>query len=293
MKKVTKAIIPAAGFGTRFLPITKSIPKEMLPIINKPAIQYIVEEIVKSGIKDILIITSSYKNSIIDYFDYQYELEQNLISKNRNDIFNEIRNISNMANICFMRQKEPLGLGDAILKSKWFVKEEPFAVLLGDDITYSDNGKIVLKQCINLFNKCNKNIVCVRNVNNNDVKKYGIIKYDNSCIYKNVLNVIDMIEKPNIFDKPSNYAIFGRYILTSDIFFELEKERNYLEEMQLTPSLKRLSNKGLVYAKIIDSKKCYDIGNKIDYLKACIDFSLKNQELKNKIKNYIKNKYFK
>lgn len=287
IKKVKKAIIPAAGMGTRFLPATKAMPKEMLPIVDKPTIQFIVEEAVKSGIEEILIIVSSSKNSIIDHFDYSYELEHRLKEKNKNDEFQQIRDIADMVNIHFIRQKEPLGLGHAILCAKSFVSNEPFAVLLGDDLVISEVPAI--KQCIDLYQKTNSTIVGVQKVAKEDVSKYGIVdpltEFDEK--HKSV-QLKGMIEKPSVDKSPSNYAILGRYVLTPDIFDKLEKTNiSSRGEIEITSALLETCKVDKVYAQEFEGKR-YDIGSKIGYLYATLDIALNNQELKKPLLNYMK-----
>ncbi|MFS8541289.1 MAG: UTP--glucose-1-phosphate uridylyltransferase GalU, partial [Tissierellales bacterium] len=235
--RVKKAVIPAAGFGTRFLPYTKAQPKEMLPIVDKPTLQFIIEEAIESGIEEILIITGRNKTSIENHFDRSIELELELERKGKTDLLREIRKISNMVNIHYIRQKEPLGLGHAIYCAKSFIGNEPFAVLLGDDIVYSE--KPCLKQLIEIFNVYQTTILGVQQVPNEDVYKYGIIsgKYLDNNVYK----VKDMVEKPAVGKAPSNVAILGRYIITPSIFGILEKTKPGKNgEIQLTDALREL-----------------------------------------------------
>lgn len=281
--KITKAVIPAAGLGTRFLPVTKAIAKEMLPILDKPTIQYIVEEIVDAGIKDILIITGHNKKAIEDHFDRALELEINLKKNNKRMLLNEINDITNMANIHYIRQKEPKGLGHAILCAKSFIKDEPFAVLLGDDIVYSKEPCI--KQLINQFNEKKSTILGVQNVEKDEVYKYGIVdgNIENDRLYK----VKSLIEKPSIEVAPSNIAILGRYIITPEIFSILENIKpSKNNEIQLTDALNELSKKESVYAYKFIGKR-YDIGDKLGFLKANIEFALRNNDIKNSLKDYL------
>ncbi|MBU5226457.1 UTP--glucose-1-phosphate uridylyltransferase GalU [Clostridium senegalense] len=281
--KITKAVIPAAGLGTRFLPVTKAIAKEMLPILDKPTIQYIVEEIVDSGIKDILIITGHNKKAIEDHFDRALELEMNLKKNNKKILLNEINDITNMANIHYIRQKEPKGLGHAILCAKSFIKDEPFAVLLGDDIVYSKEPCI--KQLINQFNAKNSTILGVQDVEKDEVYKYGIVdgNIENDRLYK----VKSLIEKPSIEVAPSNIAILGRYIITPEIFNILENIKpSKNNEIQLTDALNELSKKESVYAYNFTGKR-YDIGDKLGFLKANIEFALRNNDIKDSLKDYL------
>lgn len=289
-KIVKKAVIPAAGLGTRFLPATKAMPKEMLPIVDKPTIQFIVEEAVKAGIEEILIITSSSKNSIVDHFDYSYELEERLKSKNKIKEYKEIRAIADMVNIQYIRQKVPLGLGHAILTAKSFVGNEPFAVLLGDDIVIQPEGSQVtaIGECIELYQKYKSSVVGVQYVKDKDVSKYGIVDPDGEFdpVTKSV-KLKGMIEKPLKEYSPSNYAILGRYVLTPNIFKELENtDIDIRGEIEITDAIMSLSRKESVYAKEFSGKR-YDIGSKIGYVKATIDVALSHKEIKNELLKYM------
>lgn len=288
--KITKAVIPAAGLGTRFLPATKAIPKEMLPIINVPTIQYIVEEAVKSGIKEILIIVSQTKNAIMDHFDYAYELENRLKNNNKNDQCDEIRKIADLAKIQFIRQKEPLGLGHAIKCARSFVNNEPFAVLLGDDIIATNNDqKPALLQCIEAFEKTHTSIVGVQKVDKSEVHKYGIVDpVTEQNLYGNKITKLkNMIEKPDVVHAPSNYAILGRYVLTNEIFNALETiQSDKYGEIQLTDGIKKLMEQEDVYACEFDGMR-YDIGSKLGYVKATIDFSLSDSNIGKEVRKYI------
>ena len=276
--KIRKAIIPAAGYGTRFLPATKSMPKEMLPIIDKPTIQYIVEEAKRAGINDILIITNSQKSSIENHFDRSWELEGFLKHRNKDSELELVKSISDIANICSIRQKEQKGLGHAILCAKSFVGEEPFAVLLGDDIVDNDNNPAIL-QLIKEYEKVGSSIVGVQKVANDDLDKYGIIKPIGEMV-NHLVEISDMVEKPNKKDAPSNYAVLGRYVLSPKIFELLENQEIGKDgEIQLTDAIKRLINYEKVYAYEFSGKR-YDVGNKIGYLEATIDFALKRDDLK-------------
>lgn len=284
---VKKAIIPAAGMGTRFLPATKAIPKEMLPIIDIPTIQYIVEEAIKSGIKDIIIVVSPSKNSIIDHFDSAYELEKRLLEKNKINEYNCIKKITNLANIHFIRQKEPLGLGHAILCAKTFINNEPFAVLLGDDVVITENNyEPALKQCINAFYEKQASIVGVQEIDKQDVKKYGIIKAFNNNGEKNI-KLESVVEKPSVESAPSKLAILGRYVFTNEIFQELENVKpDKSGEIQLTDGILSLIKKQDVYACIFEGKR-YDIGSKFGFVQATIDMALKDEKIGNDVMNYI------
>ena len=235
--KIRKAIIPAAGLGTRFLPATKAQPKEMLPIVDKPTIQYIVEEAVASGIEEIVIIIGRGKRSIEDHFDKSYELEDALLKKNQLDMLEEVQKISNLVNIYYVRQKEPKGLGHAILCAKSFIGNEPFAILLGDDIVMSDTP--CLKQIINVFEYCNSSVVAVQSVPDKEIHKYGIIKPKGSDIESNLFYIDSLVEKPSKEEAPSNYAIMGRYVLRPEIFDILARiPIGHGNELQLTDAIK-------------------------------------------------------
>ena len=284
MQTVKKAIIPAAGLGTRFLPATKAQPKEMLPIVDKPTLQYIIEEAVASGIKEILIITGRNKKSIEDHFDKSVELELELEQKGKQDLLEMVRNISNMINIHYIRQKEPNGLGHAIHCAKSFIGDEPFAVMLGDDVV--DAEKPCLKQLIEAYEEYHTTILGVQQVANEDVDKYGIVegKYIVNGIYK----VKDLIEKPDIETAPSNIAILGRYIITPEIFDILENTKPGKNgEIQLTDGLKTLCKNQAMYAYVFEGKR-YDVGDKLGFLEATVDFALKNPELRDGFLEYMK-----
>lgn len=287
MSKIRKAIIPVAGFGTRFLPITKSIPKEMVPIIDKPTIQYIIEEAVNSGITDILLVTSKYKKSIEDYFDNFRELEDALEKSGNYEMLEMIKNLSNMANFSFIRQKEQKGLGHAIYQGKTFVGDEPFCVLLGDDIVYND-GKPCLKQLIDSYDINGGSILGVQEVDYDKVSKYGIV--NGIKIQDNLYKVKNLIEKPSRDESPSNIAILGRYVLSHNIFKFLE-EGNLGKngEIQLTDSILKLTSNEEVFAYVFDGIR-YDIGDKEGYLKATIDYALRDEKLKDSISSYISRK---
>lgn len=286
MKKIKKAIIPAAGLGTRFLPATKAQPKEMLPIVDKPTLQYIIEEAIDSGIEEILIVTGRSKKSIEDHFDRSIELELELEKKGKLDMLKMVQDISNMVNIHYIRQKEPKGLGHAIYCAKSFIGDEPFAVMLGDDIV--DAKTPCLKQLINCYNEYQTTILGVQEVSDSEVDKYGIL--DAKPIEDNVYKIKDMIEKPNLNEAPSNIAILGRYILTPTIFDILETQQpGKGGEIQLTDALRTLVKTEALYAYIFEGKR-YDVGDKLGFLEATIDYALKNPELKDKFIEIIKQK---
>lgn len=281
--KIRKAVIPAAGLGTRFLPATKAQPKEMLPIVDKPAIQYIVEEAVASGIESILIVTGRNKKSIEDHFDKSVELEQTLWEKGKADLLLEIQHISDMANIHFIRQREPLGLGNAILCAEQFVGDEPFAVLLGDDIMVSDPP--ALKQLIEIYEMHQKTVVGVQAVTPEEVSKYGIISAVKQ--QNRILKVRDLIEKPAPAKAPSNIAIMGRYVLKPSIFpFLKTQERGAGNEYQLTDALRQVClAEGLLALELKGDR--YDIGDKFGYMKAIIEMGLLREELQPQLVEYL------
>ncbi|MDU6116045.1 MAG: UTP--glucose-1-phosphate uridylyltransferase GalU [Paeniclostridium sordellii] len=285
-KRVRKAIIPAAGLGTRFLPATKSQPKEMLPIVDKPTLQYIIEEAVNSGIEEILIVTGRSKKSIEDHFDRSIELEIELEQKGKLDMLKIVQDISNMVDIYFIRQKEPKGLGHAIYCAKSFVGDEPFAVLLGDDIVDSD--KPCLKQLIGAYNEYNTSILGVQEVAKENTDKYGIL--DVKHIEDRVYKVNDMVEKPKVEEAPSNIAILGRYIITPAIFEILANQKSGKGgEIQLTDALKTLGEHEAIYAYNFEGKR-YDVGDKLGFLKATVDYALKRPELKSDFIEFLKEK---
>ncbi len=288
MFKVTKAVIPAAGYGTRFLPATKSQPKEMLPIIDKPTIQFIVEEAVKSGITDIIIITSHQKASIENHFDRSLELEMVLEKAKKYEELKLIREISELVNIHYVRQKEQLGLGHAILCAKTFVGNEPFAVLLGDDVVRNDEYPAI-KQLIDVFLEKQRSIVGVQKVAKSEVHKYGIVSVATPITLEHpTAKVIDMIEKPKLEEAPSEFAVLGRYVLTPDIFTYLETQQAGLgNEIQLTDSIRRLAKDTEVYAYQFIGKR-YDVGSKIGYLEATIDYALSRKDLREDFISLIK-----
>lgn len=282
--KIRKAIIPAAGLGTRFLPATKAQPKEMLPIVDKPTIQYIVEEAVQSGVEDIIIVTGRNKRSIEDHFDKSIELELELEKKGKDELLQIARSVSEIANIHYIRQKEPKGLGHAILTAKHFIGNEPFAVLLGDDVIVSK--KPCLHQMIEVYNEYRTSILGVQEVPKDDVSKYGIInaKFIEDRIYK----IKDLVEKPKAEQAPSNIAILGRYIITPSIFKYLETQQAGAGgEIQLTDSLKRLAKDEAIYAYNFIGKR-YDVGNIMGFLQATVESALRRNELRDDFLAYLK-----
>lgn len=284
--KVKKAIIPAAGLGTRFLPATKAQPKEMLPIVDKPTIQYIIEEAVASGIEEILIITGRNKKCIEDHFDKSIELELELEKAGKEELLELVRGISEMVDIHYIRQKEPRGLGHAIYCAKTFVGNEPFAVLLGDDVVDSETP--CLKQLIDCFSEYKTTILGVQTVEKENVSKYGIV--DGIHIEDKVYKVKDLVEKPSMEEAPSNVAILGRYIITPEIFNILGNTKpGKGGEIQLTDALKTLISKEAMYAYNFDGKR-YDVGDKLGFLEATIEFALKKEELREDFIDYLNSK---
>ncbi|MFC5401554.1 UTP--glucose-1-phosphate uridylyltransferase GalU [Cohnella soli] len=287
--KVRKAIIPAAGLGTRFLPATKAQPKEMLPIVDKPTIQYIVEEAIASGIEDILIVSGRGKRAIEDHFDKSFELEETLGKKGKNKELEQIRSISDMANIHYIRQKEPKGLGHAIWCARSFVGNEPFAVLLGDDIVQSSEP--CLKQLMRVFSRYNSSVVGVQRVPDEDVSKYGIIAPSGSSVEPSVFFLESLVEKPSRKAAPSNYAIMGRYVLTPEIFGILEtQEAGAGGEIQLTDAIKKLNEMKTVVAYHFDGVR-HDVGDKFGFIRATLDFALERGDLRNDVLAYIQATY--
>lgn len=283
MTTIKKAIIPAAGLGTRFLPATKAQPKEMLPIVDKPTIQYIVEEAVASGIEDIIIVTGRTKKAIEDHFDKSVELEMELEKKQNQELLEIARSVSQIANIYYIRQKEPKGLGHAVLTAKTFIGNEPFAVLLGDDVI--DSEKPALKQMIEVYDKYQSSILGVQTIERKDVNKYGIV--DGIQLENRVYEVKDMVEKPSIDVAPSNVAVLGRYIITPQIFEFLEKQEvGAGGEIQLTDALNKLAKVEKMYAYDFIGRR-YDVGNKMGFLQATVEFALKRPELREEFKEYL------
>ncbi|EGL14896.1 MULTISPECIES: UTP--glucose-1-phosphate uridylyltransferase GalU [unclassified Paenibacillus] len=282
---IKKAVIPAAGLGTRFLPATKAQPKEMLPIVDKPAIQYIVEEAVQSGIESIIIVTGRNKKSIEDHFDRSVELEQTLSEKGKMKLLKEVQAISEMAKIHFIRQKEPLGLGHAILCAKQFIGSEPFAVLLGDDIMVSDPP--ALRQMIHLYEETGRQVIGVKPVPDSEVDKYGII--DSAGGRNRIHRVAGLVEKPSLGSAPSNVAVMGRYILEPTIFPILENiEKGAGGEYQLTDALHEIAKREELLALELAGNR-YDIGDKLGYLKAVLEIGLNREELAAQLLPYLKN----
>ncbi|WP_026692814.1 UTP--glucose-1-phosphate uridylyltransferase GalU [Peribacillus kribbensis] len=284
MRKVKKAIIPAAGLGTRFLPATKAMPKEMLPIVDKPTIQYIVEEAIASGIEDIIIVTGKGKRAIEDHFDNALELEQNLLEKGKLDILERVRYSTNLADIHYIRQKEPKGLGHAVWCARNFIGDEPFAVLLGDDIVQSDTP--CLKQLINQYEETRSSVIGVQTVPADETYRYGIV--DPSQQEGRRYQVNSFVEKPKLGTAPSNLAIMGRYVLTPEIFnFLGEQEKGAGGEIQLTDAIQKLNQIQRVFAYDFEGKR-YDVGEKIGFVKTTIEFALQHEDLQEDIMDYLK-----
>ncbi|MGE8080426.1 UTP--glucose-1-phosphate uridylyltransferase GalU [Peribacillus loiseleuriae] len=283
--KVKKAIIPAAGLGTRFLPATKALPKEMLPIVDKPTIQYIVEEAVQSGIEDIIIISGRGKRAIEDHFDKSYELEETLAKRDEWGKLKEVEQITNLANVHYIRQKEPRGLGDAISCARSFIGNEPFAVMLGDDIVRAEVP--CLQQLIDMYKIHQCSIIGVQRVPDEDVSKYGIIEPE-AEIRDQLLQVRSLVEKPRQEEAPSNYAIMGRYILQPEIF-EILKDipPGAGGEIQLTDAIRKLVDIQKVMGYYFEGDR-FDVGDKMGYIKATIDFALKREDLKREMTDYLR-----
>lgn len=284
--KVKKAIIPAAGLGTRFLPATKAQPKEMLPIVDTPTIQYIIEEAVASGIEDILIVTGRGKRAIEDHFDKALELEETLYKKQKFEQLEQIQKISDMVDIHYIRQKEPKGLGHAIWCARKFIGNDPFAVMLGDDIVVSEPP--CLKQLINMFEEKQGSIIGVQKVAEEEVSKYGVIDIEEEDGNKGLFKIRDLVEKPSIEEAPSQVAIMGRYVLTPEILDILE----YIEpgagnEIQLTDALKELNKQQSLYGYMFNGKR-YDIGDKYGFVQATVEFALMREDLRDPLRKWLK-----
>ncbi|MGE7689343.1 UTP--glucose-1-phosphate uridylyltransferase GalU [Lysinibacillus sp. NPDC097214] len=282
MKKVKKAIIPAAGLGTRFLPATKAMPKEMLPIVDKPTIEYIVEEAIASGIEDIIIVTGKGKRAIEDHFDRNIELEENLASKGKLDLLNKINQSSNVE-IHYIRQKQPKGLGHAVWCARNFIGDEPFAVLLGDDIVRAEQP--CTKQLIEQYEATGSSVIGVQTVADNETNRYGII--DPVSSNERLYEVRNFVEKPKLGTAPSNLAIMGRYVLTPDIFEFLDlQETGAGGEIQLTDAIQKLNERQNVYAYDFEGKR-YDVGEKLGFVKTMIELALENDEIKDELSAYL------
>ncbi len=287
--KIRKAVFPAAGLGTRFLPATKSQPKEMLPLVDKPVIQYVIEEAMASGIENIIIVTGRGKNAIEDHFDVSYELEKILESRGKFDLLEQVRAISKMVTISYVRQKEALGLGHAILVAKNLIGDEPFAVLLGDDII--DAEVPCTQQMISIFEKFQSSVLATQVVDGPDISRYGVIRgslVSSETNSDRTYRVLDLVEKPPFKEAPSNLAIIGRYILTPEIFDVLEKTvPDKSGEIQLTNGLRSLLDRQPIHAYRFEGTR-YDAGDKLGFLKATVEFALKREDLGRDFADYLR-----
>ncbi|HEA6281447.1 TPA: UTP--glucose-1-phosphate uridylyltransferase GalU [Staphylococcus aureus] len=284
MKKIKKAIIPAAGLGTRFLPATKAMPKEMLPILDKPTIQYIVEEAARAGIEDIIIVTGRHKRAIEDHFDSQKELEMVLKEKGKSELLEKVQYSTELANIFYVRQKEQKGLGHAISSARQFIGNEPFAVLLGDDIVESEVPAV--KQLIDVYEETGHSVIGVQEVPEADTHRYGII----DPLTKNgrQYEVKKFVEKPAQGTAPSNLAIMGRYVLTPEIFVYLKTQKEGAgNEIQLTDAIERMNNDNQVYAYDFEGER-YDVGEKLGFVKTTIEYALKDDSMREELTRFIK-----
>ncbi|MEH7115721.1 UTP--glucose-1-phosphate uridylyltransferase GalU [Neobacillus niacini] len=286
MHKVRKAIIPAAGLGTRFLPATKAMPKEMLPIVDKPTIQYIVEEAIESGIEDIIIVTGKGKRAIEDHFDSAFELEQTLLNKGKLELLKKVQEPSRMVDIHYIRQKEPKGLGHAVWCARNFIGNEPFAVLLGDDIVQAETP--CLKQLIKVYDRTHSSVIGVKKVPESETNRYGIIdpNHQDGRSYQ----VKNFVEKPKLGTAPSNLAIIGRYIFTPEIFMFLEKQEiGAGGEIQLTDAIQNLNHIQRVFAYEFEGQR-YDVGEKLGYIETTIEFALQKEELREDLLKFMASK---
>lgn len=280
--QIKKAILPVAGMGTRFLPATKAQPKEMLPIVDKPIIQYLVEETVASGIEEIIFVTGRGKRAIEDHFDYAYELEQILNSNGKKELLKTIREISDMAKFTYVRQKEPKGAGDAILSASHLIGDEPVAILYGDDLVF--NKKPALLQLIEVYNKYQDPVVALEKISRKEIHKYGVI--DGVKIAPKIFQINNLVEKPKLGTEPSDLGIVGKYIITPEVIKELKKIKTK-GELFLTDALLAVAKKRAVYGYQFEGKR-YDCGSKIGFIKATIDSGLQHKETKSELKKYIK-----
>lgn len=287
MMQIRKAVFPAAGLGTRFLPATKAQPKEMLPLVDKPLIQYVIEEAVQSGIRNITLVTGRGKNAIEDHFDVSYELERVLEQRGKSDVLDEVRQISNTVSISYVRQREALGLGHAVMVTRDLIGNESFGVMLGDDIISSDVP--CMKQMMDLYEKLQASIIAICEVPREDVSSYGIVRgYPVEGFGGRVYRVQDVIEKPSVAEAPSNFAIIGRYILTHEIFPVLERTRSGRGgEIQLTDGIRLLLEQQPVYAYMFEGTR-YDAGDKLGFLKATVEFALRRKDLGGEFRKYLK-----
>ena len=274
-RTVRKVVIPAAGLGTRFLPATKSQPKEMLPIVDKPAIQYVVEEAVRAGIRDILIITGRGKRTIEDHFDRSFELEAELADKGKDDLLEQMRAIADIADIHYVRQGEAMGLGHAVGVARQHVGNEPFVVMLGDDIMYDEST--VLKEMLGIYGRYGRSVVALKEVARNEVSSYGCVRPE--AVEEGLVRLLEVVEKPDPDDAPSNLAVMGRYVFTPEIFDAIDRlEPGTGGELQLTDAIGTLINEQTVYGYVFESGR-YDIGNKLDYLRATVELALEREDV--------------
>ena len=284
--RVRKAVFPAAGLGTRFLPATKAQPKEMLPLVDKPIIQYVIEEAVAAGLTNIIIVTGRGKNAIEDHFDVSYELERLLQERGKTDLLDQVRAVSNMINVSYVRQGEALGLGHAVLVARDLVGNEPFAVMLGDDII--DSVIPCMKQMVEVFERMQGPVIAVHRVPRSEISAYGVIDGEWQDREERVYRIRDLVEKPRAEDAPSDLAIIGRYILTSDIFDALAATpRDAAGEIQLTNVLRALKDRRPMYGYRFEGVR-HDAGNKLGFLKATVEFALKREDLGGPFREYLK-----
>ena len=284
-KKIKKAIIPAAGFGTRFLPFTKAVPKELIPVVDKPTLQYVIEEAAAAGITDILMVISSGKNAIQEHFNPNFDLEDRLKATGKDDLLSELQKINKLANIHYIYQQELNGLGDAVLQGKSFVGNEPFAVLLGDTITTSDSSPVIA-QLIDAYDKNDSSVVALEEVPMEKVSRYGVIDGDDQS--NGLYQIRNFVEKPSIDEAPSNLVIASRYVFTPEIFDYLENTpRGKANEIQLTDAMHDMLKEHDMYGLKFDGRR-HDIGNKLDFVKATIEFAMKRDDLKKEVLEFIK-----
>jgi UTP--glucose-1-phosphate uridylyltransferase len=284
--RVRKAVFPAAGLGTRFLPATKAQPKEMLPLVDKPIIQYVIEEAVAAGITNIIIVTGRGKNAIEDHFDVSYELERLLQERGKTDLLDQVRAVSNMINVSYVRQGEALGLGHAVLVARDLVGNEPFAVMLGDDII--DSAIPCMKQMVEVFDRMQGPVIAVHRVPRSEISAYGVIDAEADDREQRVYRIRDLVEKPRAEEAPSDLAIIGRYILTPDIFDALASTpRDAAGEIQLTNGLRALKDRRAMYGYRFEGVR-HDAGNKLGFLKATVEFALKREDLGGPFREYLK-----
>jgi UTP--glucose-1-phosphate uridylyltransferase len=282
--KVRKAVFPAAGLGTRFLPVTKAIPKEMLPLVDKPLIQYCVEEAIASGIEDVIIVTGRGKTAIEDHFDTSKELEVLLKERGKHDLLKMVMDISNLVRFSYTRQKEALGLGHAILCARDLVGDEPFAVFLGDDII--DSKAPAMAQMVDVYKRYRHSVLAVQRVPRESISSYGVIKGEQ--VEERLFKVTDLVEKPRAEDAPSDLAIIGRYILTPDVFEYLENTKpGKLGEIQLTDALKGMASRHPIYALQFEGER-YDAGDRLGFLKANVSFAMKREDLRDEFVEFLK-----